>query len=222
MSDMSIVLLPGLGADERLFGPQAAALERVVVPAWIPPRRQETLSEYARRLGETLDVPRQFILGGSSLGGMVASEMTRHIRPEALVLLGSCRDARSLARWTLPCRPLAPWLPARGFRWAGCLAPAVVRLARGMDAPTQRLVVEMFRQADPQFMRWALAAILRWKSSPAGDTPTFQIHGGRDLMIPLCRVRPDRIIPDAGHLLTLTHPDAVNDFLRQVVAKSLS
>jgi pimeloyl-ACP methyl ester carboxylesterase len=34
-----------------------------------------------------------------------------------------------------------------------------------------------------------------------------------DRIIPARRVEADRVIPGAGHLLTLSHPEAVNAFL---------
>ena len=43
--------------------------------------------------------------------------------------------------------------------------------------------------------------------------PICHIHGDRDRLIPLHRVRPDHVVPGAGHLLNLTHGEAVNAFL---------
>ena len=34
-----LLLLPGLGADRRLFEPQRQAFPQLVVPPWIPPRK---------------------------------------------------------------------------------------------------------------------------------------------------------------------------------------
>jgi pimeloyl-ACP methyl ester carboxylesterase len=63
------------------------------------------------------------------------------------------------------------------------------------------------------FLRWACRAILSWPGVIELPTPVRHIHGDRDRIIPVRRVNADRIVPGAGHLLTLTHPDAVNDFL---------
>ena len=46
--------------------------------------------------------------------------------------------------------------------------------------------------------------------------PIHHIHGGDDRLIPVRRVNPDRVVEGAGHLLNLTHPDAVNDFLSRI------
>ena len=48
--------------------------------------------------------------------------------------------------------------------------------------------------------------------------PIHHVHGDRDRLIPLSRVTPDHVIRGAGHLLNLTHADAVNDFIVRVAA----
>lgn len=63
------------------------------------------------------------------------------------------------------------------------------------------------------FVRWACRAIIEWPGVAEVPMPVRHIHGDRDRIIPLHRVNADRVVAGAGHLLTLTHPDAVNDFL---------
>ncbi|MEA2490173.1 MAG: hypothetical protein QOH21_1965 [Acidobacteriota bacterium] len=46
--------------------------------------------------------------------------------------------------------------------------------------------------------------------------PIFHVHGEQDRLIPVGRVRPDHTIAGAGHLLNLTHGDAVNAFIESV------
>jgi pimeloyl-ACP methyl ester carboxylesterase len=44
------------------------------------------------------------------------------------------------------------------------------------------------------------------------------LHGGKDLLIPATRVTADLVVPGAGHVPSLTHPEAVSLFLREAVA----
>lgn len=48
--------------------------------------------------------------------------------------------------------------------------------------------------------------------------PIHHVHGDRDRLIPVHRVRPDRVIAGAGHLLNITHPEAVNDFIARAAS----
>ena len=77
----------------------------------------------------------------------------------------------------------------------------------------------MFSESDARHVHWAISAILAWNPVPLAQTPVFQIHGAHDRIIPLKCVDPDEIIPHGGHLINITHADAVNAFIRDVVAK---
>src|SRR5215510_13793278 len=72
---MTVVLLPGLGADERLFAPQRAVLPGLIVPRWPEPRRDDSLPRFAARLADAVPKSDDLFLGGSSFGGMVALEL---------------------------------------------------------------------------------------------------------------------------------------------------
>lgn len=216
-ADFQLFLLPGLGADHRLFEPQRLAFPQLVVPPWIPPRRNESLSDYAARMAETIrptrDVP--FVLGGVSFGGMMAYEMARHLRPDATVLIATCRTRSGLrpvfraARWLLPALPVQAWAVAK------LLAGPAVQLRFDATAERKRLAVEMFKQMDSRFMHWTLQAILNWDPKPVDGVRVVQIHGRRDMLIPAGRVKADQYIADGGHLINITHADQVNAFIRK-------
>src|SRR5262249_32266340 len=92
--------------------------------------------------------------------------------------------------------------------WAArCLAPA---LPWGTTA-------RLLRLSEPRsaFLRWASWAALTWQPSPSTKgVRIYQIHGAADRTLPIKYVRPDVLVPGAGHLLSLTHADVVNDFIR--------
>jgi len=87
-------------------------------------------------------------------------------------------------------------------RWFGAKTPAHVQL-----------FVDMLAATPPSFIRWAANAIFSWPGVAELPFPIRHVHGDRDHIIPLRRVAPDRVIGGAGHLLNLTHADAVNDFI---------
>jgi len=95
--------------------------------------------------------------------------------------------------------------------------PAQLILLPGLTQQQRRLCVEMFRDTDSRFMKWAVTAILGWEPSLLRGTDMFQIHGEKDRAIPASRIRADEVVPGGGHLINLTHADRVNGFLRKVV-----
>src|SRR5689334_9890540 len=104
---MPMLLLPGLGWDERIFRAQRSRFPDLRTPAWIDPQPKESLNAYAARLAKVVDPGCPCVVGGASFGGVVALEMAVHLRASACVLIGSIRSPWELAwRWRL-LRPAA-------------------------------------------------------------------------------------------------------------------
>ncbi len=211
------VLLTGLGADERLFNAQRAAFPGLVTPRWIAPRPREGLAEYAERFAAEIPISRPLVLGGCSLGGMVAYEMAHVLRPDALVLIASAvtRDAiplhlRALAR-------IAGTMPTFGYTLGKRIAQPAISLALGRKSEHRRLTAAMARDASSQFLRWACIAIGKWQPRPLSGVPIYSINGNRDVVLPLGRRSTDYLISGAGHLLTVTHAAEVNGALQEVI-----
>jgi hypothetical protein len=68
-SQLAMILLSGMGADDRLFRAQKEAFPDVITPAWIHPAKRESLPAYARRLAAKIDPGGPCLVGGCSLGG---------------------------------------------------------------------------------------------------------------------------------------------------------
>jgi pimeloyl-ACP methyl ester carboxylesterase len=216
-----LILLPGLGTDERLFERQRSAFPDLWVPPWIPPRNGETMADYAARMAEVI-AKRQtepFVLGGVSLGGMLSYEIARHVKPQAAVLISSCRTRMGVNGFLRTAGHLWPVVPTGAFRVVKFVSLPALRMFGSLMPEHRRLCAKMFSESDPWFMHWAVSAILNWNPDPLGQTPIFQIHGAHDRLIPAKYVVPDEIIPDGGHLINLTHADAVNAFIQNVIAK---
>jgi len=212
---LPLILLPGMGADRRLFRAQIAVMENVTVPGWIEPEPRDTLVSYAERMARSVDPGVPCFVGGASFGGMVALEMAPHLQAKACFLIGSIRSPDELPLRARMLKPAAWLVPAWSLRVVGRLAPVAVALAGRFMRPATQSALRQFADADARFHRWASLAILRWER-PAQTTsvPVFQIHGDRDPVLPHHLTRPDVLVRGAGHLLSMTFPDAVNEFLR--------
>jgi pimeloyl-ACP methyl ester carboxylesterase len=199
-----------------LLEPQQQAFPQLMVPAWIRPRKDEPLPHYAARMAETVTVSRDvpLVLGGQSLGGMIAYEMARHLKPDALVLIASCRTRRGVRGLYRAGSWLLPLLPVRAWNVAKLLSGPVVRIRLGVPAGQKDLAITMFKDSDARFMHWALQAIFRWAPTSLEGIRIFHIHGRRDLLIPARLVEADEWIPDGGHMINVTHAKAVNAFIR--------
>jgi pimeloyl-ACP methyl ester carboxylesterase len=211
-----LILFSGMGADERVFRPQMLAFPEIVVPAWITPDADESLACYAARVAKRVDPGSPCFIGGASFGGMVAIEAARHLRHGlGCFLIGSVRSPRELPVRLRALRPAVRYSHRVPFGW---LPPA----ARGMLPLVERFssasTCGMARQAadsDPAFLRWACGAVLKWEAPVTEPTfPIHQIHGDRDPILPWRLTRPDVLVRGGGHVLTLSHPAEVNEFIR--------
>lgn len=212
--DLPIILLPGMGADERLFSSQIAAFPNIVIPKWIPPRKHESLRDYAARYAPLIDPKRPCLVGGASFGGMVALEVATHFPNLGCILIGSIRSSQSLS-WR--------WKRLRPF---ALLGPDFLRLTSwgasrfGRRFLSQRALRVHQRLASPEFafVRWAMCAAVRWRASAATKKlRVFHIHGETDHLLPVKLVQPDVIVPNGEHALTIFRPSAVNEFLGNVI-----
>jgi pimeloyl-ACP methyl ester carboxylesterase len=220
MTTPRLVLIPGLGADARVFGPQLKAFPDALTPGWIPPRRRESLASYAERLAATVDSSRPVVLAGLSLGGMLALEMARHLPTQRVVLIASCTHPRAVRRVMRAIEILGrPW-PLWSAEWIKSFAPPVMGRGGTVPKDARSVLVDMIRDTPANFIRWGGRAIFAWPGRPDPGVPIAHIHGARDWVIPMKHVRPTRVIPDGSHVLNLSHPEEVIRFLREALDQS--
>ena len=207
------ILLPGLGADERLFTYQRERFPHLEIPPWLPPERNETLPSYARRMASGLNVEAPVFLGGASFGGMLALEMAKLIPVKAIFLISSAFSGREVNRLLRLIYPAARHMPVAlvppAFRSATILSPEM----RSMERDKKALLRRMFNEAPPEFVRWASCALMHWEFRNQTGIPVYRIHGERDIVIPLRKQPAEAIVPGGGHFVCLTHGEMVNDFL---------
>lgn len=226
-----LILFPGLGADERLLMRQRAHFgDRLVIPAWPKPLALEGLLEFAGRwaleasagrvAGVSLTPP--YYIGGVSFGGMFAISAAAHLSPApaGLFLIASARN-----RHALPGR--TRFLEATLSRWPAPMLRAIMRSFAGLIVKRERLSPEheslvraMAADAGVPLARWQGRACVGWRqqersvrATGGGLIPIHQLHGDRDWILPLVKSDADEVVRGAGHLVNMTHAEAVNRYL---------
>lgn len=216
-----LILLPGMGVDSRLFDAQREAFPNVELPEWIPHRKRESLREYAARFAATLQPsdPRPLVIGGVSMGGMIALELSRHLTTAAaVILIGSCTSGRAVAPFMRAMEHFSRPVPSRLISAGRVLASPFLGQG-GMPRADRRQLGQMLSDIPVPFLRWSGRAIMEWPGIDTLTTPVHQIHGSYDRVIPAERLSrpPDSIIHGGAHVLNLSHPREVNQFIADVV-----
>lgn len=211
---LPLILLSGMGADERLFVAQRAALPELIIPVWLPAEPGDTLASYGRRMAAAVDPGVPCLIGGVSLGGMIAVEMARHLDAKACLLIASVRSPRELPRRVRVLKPLVWLIPAPLASLPAIVSRLMLRVAGRFLSSSRRLLLEQLAATDGRFLKWSGLAVLRWQMTAEPTVPIVQIHGDRDPLLPHTLTHPDVLVAGGGHVLPVTHPAAVNQFLR--------
>ena len=209
-------LIPGLGADERVFR-RLRLHHPARVLAWLPPASAtEPLAHYAARLAEAVPPAQPCWLVGVSFGGLLALEIGR-LRPLARVVLISSLPSAAhlppllrLARATGVYRLLPFGLLAR--------LPRLAQWFFGARGGTEyRLLCAILRDTDPSFARWATTQLLQWQS--AGVPRAIRVHGTHDRLLPAGAAPVDYRVAGAGHFLIVSHAARVSWILNELAGQ---
>lgn len=223
--ESTLVLLPGLGADPRLFDPQRSEFPNLISPPWLEPTSNESLAGYAARMAERIRpmLPtdgRSLVLGGVSFGGMLAAEMAPLLKPDALVLIGSALSPKEIAPSLRLMAMAGRWMPAPRGESAKFMARGFIRQLGPMKRE-HRLFLETMIDAVPfSFLQWAGRAIFGWEGASHTHRNLIRVHGERDRIIP-CRPcgasSAHVVIPNAGHVPNVSHAEVINKTLADCV-----
>jgi len=222
VGDVRLILVPGMGVDGRVFEPQRVVFPSLEVPKWIDPERDESLSHYAERMAASL--PRSeapIVVGGLSMGGMLALEMARHLRARAVVQIASCDHPDAVLPLLTMSEPIGQAVSTGTLHLGKRLAAMFVGRG-GVPPEYRRLVQAMLRDMSIEFIRWAGFAVTRWEGLLDPGVPVHHIHGTRDWVIPMSRLRtpPTRVVRGGAHVLNMSHEREVNAFVREVMEKA--
>lgn len=209
------ILIPGMGADARLFLPQRADGLDFEVPDFPVPAPDDDMQSYAARIRDALQLDGPCVLGGVSFGGMVACELARLCSPRCVLLIASCRSGAAIARYYRLVELFGRLLPDAVVRKRAVASSRMLAKLESLTQEQYQLIRAMSIDVPVPFIRRVGHMILNWKADPELPVSVHHIHGGKDRIISLRRVDPDEVIPDGGHLINLTHAHEVNAFIRR-------
>ena len=202
-------LIPGLGADERVFQ-FLRLIGEVRILRWLLPQHpREPLPHYATRLAAGVPEDQPCWLVGVSFGGVLALEIAQ-LRPLArVVLISSFTGPRELL-----------WL-GRVARATGLhhlvppqLLPRLPRVAQWFfgvqNGREYQLLRQILRDTDPHFTRWAIARLLAWPGRPV--PPTSRIHGTKDRLLPAGATHSQHRLA-GGHLIVISQAREISRIL---------
>ncbi|MBE0585891.1 MAG: alpha/beta hydrolase [Desulfofustis sp.] len=202
---MKTLLLPGLGADATMYPSRDYAnLYRLTIAEWPVYNGEETLAAVARRVIDEHGIGREMVVGGASLGGMVALEIAKIAGNGTVILIGSATSPSEVNPVLQKLSHLADYTPIRMFQ---ALA-GKINEHHGSD------LLAMFERADSRFVTAMCRAIFDWEGRAAYRGTVCRIHGQKDKVI-LPPKDDGELITDGGHLISMTHAPLVAAFVER-------
>jgi pimeloyl-ACP methyl ester carboxylesterase len=213
---MDVYLLPGLGADHRLFGrlelPGHALhyLDRPEVPAG------STMADIVRLLASRVNAQVPHALVGVSMGGMEAQEIAALTHPRKVVLISSWKGPQEMPAHFKLLRGTHPERLLSKIFMQGSLP--VIRWQMGVEKPEEVQLLDSFLQMTSlEQLRVQISACLHWEG-PAQPVPGLvHLHGDRDRLMPLANIQGAQIVKGGGHFMVFSHGAEVS----ALVAKAL-
>ena len=204
---MKTIILPGMGADSRMYpGKDYERLADVAFVEWPKFTGQKTIEDVARSVIGEYRIDKQCIIGGSSLGGMVALEIAKSVGIAKVLLIGSATNPSYVNPTLEKLSALAELTPLK-------LIQTFVGKA---NLSGMHIALSMFEQADPDFIKAMCKAIFRWEGKGDYKGEICQVHGSEDKVIfaPQADVQ---IIEGGGHVISMTHGHIISEFLERTI-----
>lgn len=214
---VNIYLLCGLGTDERLFEnlPPLAGYRYIPLP-FIKPQNSTSLADYAQLLATTYDFQPPFILGGVSIGGMIAQELAQIVQPEKLLLISTVCSRAEMPRLfrLVNHKFFYPLLTASFLRAVAFVGDKFTKKSfKGRD-----LFFDMLKKSDDDFLSFGARAALSWYP-PKVNVPIIRIHGSRDRVFPLSRIENQEmiVIKNGNHFMVYEMGEEVGEVVERIL-----
>jgi pimeloyl-ACP methyl ester carboxylesterase len=214
-----VFLIPGLGADPRLYKNVVlpAGYERSPV-AWVVPDENDTLTSYAQKLISHYDIRDNSIVIGNSLGGMIAVEIAKQVKLKKVILISSIKTADE-APWYFKVFqnvPVYKPIPASIMNKVGFMVKPIFG---DMNKEDLAIFKSMLGNSSPVFLKWAMHAVLYFNN--AEPIPNlYHIIGDKDQVFPWKKIKnPTAIVKGGTHIMMFDRAEEINELLAGILQK---
>lgn len=211
----TIYLLPGQGADHRLFSKFEFPDYKVIDIKYHIPKKGARMKGYAEQLSSQIDTTEKYILIGTSIGGMLSSEMSEFLNPEKIIIISSAKNKNELpGRYNFQKKiPIYKLVSPSVSRWGAMIMQPIVEPDRNKE---KEIFKSMLRDKNKYYMRRSIEMIIEWEKESNNEN-IIHIHGDDDSTIPVKNVNYDYLIEDGSHMMTLTRGKELNTVILKIL-----
>ncbi|WP_428331362.1 alpha/beta hydrolase [Mucilaginibacter sp.] len=212
-----IFLIPGLGADTRIYNNLDFYDHDVTCVDWILPHQTDTLTTYAQKLVYQYNITPKSIVVGNSLGGMLAVEIAKILTLQKVILISSIKTINEAPGYFSLFKnlPVYKLISPKLFSSMEFL----IRFAFGkMNDADSWLFNDMLKNSSPVFMKWAMGAILHWDNQ---IVPPNLVHitGDHDHVFNYRKIKDAIIVKGGTHIMIFDKAKEINKLLKKILKK---
>lgn len=212
-------LIPGMGADHRIYEQCDIKHGKIHHLDWIPAKGAKSLQEYATLISDRIQTENNIIIG-SSMGGMVTVELAKQINPLAAILISA-----PIGRQEFPSvlkifdflkihRALNPKQLMQISRLAD--------LFMGFKDSEQRtLFYNMLEGNGSEFLHFSVNAVLNWKNTTPPSCPFIQILGTEDKLFKVKKISKAIQIHGGGHFTSFEKAKEVSSIINRYIEQNI-
>jgi len=211
--DKTIYLIPGVGANDKIFENLDLAGYEVVHLKWPKHKKHEPIESYVKKLLPQIKKDTQPILIGMSFGGVVAVELAKLVNPYKTIIISSIktyheRPLKFLFLNSVKFHRLVPGRLAVEFRfWMQWLLGKLTTHDFAM-------IDEMIKEIDIEFNEWAVDQVIRWRNEEIPVNLTH-IHGTRDRIFPHFYIKDAIWIKGGTHFMVVNRAKEISKIIRK-------
>jgi pimeloyl-ACP methyl ester carboxylesterase len=212
-----VYLIPGLGADSRLFkNIQLPAGYEIVLVDWLIPSETDTLTSYSQNIVSQYNMSDYSIVIGVSLGGMISVEIAKQLKLDKVILISSIKT-NSEAPWYFKffrSLPVYKAIPGKLMTHLGFLVKPMFGQMKPDDLT---LFKSMLQNSSPIFLKWAMRSALYWKNDVEFSN-LYHIVGNKDLVFPYQNIKnPTAVIKGGTHIMVFDKAAEINVLLADIL-----
>ena len=216
---ITINLISGLGADERVFDYLQLDNYDINYIKWENPYRRETLSSYTTRLSKQIDCKKNNVIIGVSFGGIVAIELSKIINCKIVIIISSIKNKQEIPGiykliGKLRLLNLIPSVLLKKFK------PGI-HYFFGVEKKEEKLLLNsIINETDNNFLKWALGQIMRWNNIGITDN-LHHIHGSKDRLFPVNKIKNSYLIESGHHFMIVSKSQEVSKIINNILFNEL-
>ena len=196
-----IYFVPGLGANSKIFkyiNLPKDKYESHFLEWIIPTSIDESISDYARRMCETIS-EKNVVLVGVSFGGIMVQEMSKHIHPKKIFLISSVKTKNELPSRMAFTRMSKSYklFPASHINR---IEKTLIKIFGEKAKKMAQRYNDFLSVRDPRYLKWAIKNVVIWPQTEAIPNITH-IHGDADGIFPIKNINDCIVIKRTGHIM---------------------